>query len=359
MMKFKKYDGMVPGADVPDIGVITKLEPVGDVYNGIGDDGLDTDEFDEVKDEGRFVYTVSVQLITRPGKLVHIPYLFSGMSGAGVQGMVPTAGQGVLVFYVGVARNPVAIGGYNLWTVMRRLVADGVFPELKPGEVISQAAIRDNPMSFLVGQQSEATPVDAYLEVLKGGRIYQDFKGRVIIESRHYRADGSDGAFVQTVYGNPAVSQADDEANDFNEKDGSAGSYIAMQTRISPRPGEDPVFIMNVTQDGMLALEFVKGWFGRAPGEGETPPVSVEVDVAGGLVTLDAPSIKHGREASEKAVLGDTLVGMMEDLIDYIINMRQPVGGAGPTAGPPMNLGDFLTLKSQLSTMLSNTNLVE
>ena len=359
LKRFKTYGGEVPGADTPDLGVVKAVQTVGEVDDGFNQVGLESTEFADDVAEGRFSYTVLIQLVSRPGILTKVPYMYGAVGTSVMSGAVPTPGQGVLVLYVGSMRSPVAIGGFNYWPVMRRLVRDGLLPELKPGEVLHQAGIRNDPMSLVAGAETSGQPGGQFYEVLKGGRVYHDYKGRLTIESRHFRADGTDGAFVQTVYGNPSLSKADDEAADFNETDTSAESLIALQTTVRSRPGDDPLFVLNITQDGKIALEFVKGWIGRAPGDGAEPPVTVEIDVANGQVILDAPEILQGRAATEKAVLGDTLVSMMGDLIDLITGMRQPVAGAGPTAGPPTNLGEFLSLKNQLSTMLSETNKVE
>ena len=126
-----------------------------------------------------------------------------------------------------------------------------------------------------------------------------------------------------------------------------------------PREGVNPVFLVNISQSGKVAFEFVKGWFGRAPGEGTEPETTVEVDVENKRIVIDADTILSGRGAEEKSVLGDTLKTLLESLIDEIINLRQPVAGAGPTVGPPVNVAEFLAIKESLDSMLSIINKVE
>lgn len=354
-LSITKYRNLVGSKGLPDLGVITKVQKVSDVDLGLDEAGRESDEFESVST--RYSYTVEVDLLSSHGLVSNAIYMMSGLSGAGGSGMVPMVGEGVLVLYVGMRRNPIALGGFNLWQVMRRLIADELFPELKPGEVFHQAAIREDPMSFFDSTEEQPDGELAYTEVLKGARVYLDYKGRLVLESRHFRGD--DGAFVQIILGNPASTVVADEENDFNDIDPTAESLIALQGLVAPTPDVDPVFKFAVTQDGKVSFEFVKAWFGKAPGETTEPATTVEVDVAEGLVTFDAETIKAGRDAEQPAVLGDTLKDLMEQLIDLIINMRQPVAGAGPTAGPPTNILQFTQLKSSLETILSGTNLVE
>lgn len=344
-----QYEGQYSDTMNSDLGRIMSVQRISEMPYDEDDYGKQTTEFDSFKN--RCSFTVTIQLLTRNLQIKNVPYMVSASIGGGSIAM-PVRGQIVLVAYFGNSRYPIALGGYNTWKVMRRLIAREIIPELKEGEIFQQAAIRSNPMSLFQEPDSGAN----LNEIYKGGRIYHDWKGRTIIESRHNR-DG--GAFVRVMLGNPAVSQADDESNDFNQRDEVSGEYIAAQIAISPTEGYDPVFLLNVDKDGKVSMQFPKAWIGKAAGEGNTPQTTVEIDVVNNRVILDAAEIKSGRDATEKAVLGDTLVDMMGQLIDAIINMRQPVAGAGPTAGPPINIATFMTLKSSLSDMLSNTNKVE
>ena len=350
----QRYGGIVPMPWTPDLGVVLSVLPVAAVDSGTDEYGKASDEFSEVGQ--RSSYLLDIDLITRAGRLTRVPYLMPALSGVSVSGAIPVQGQGVLILYVGANRGPVAVGGYSLWRSLRRGIADDRFPELKPGEVIDQAAIRTDPMSWF--QEPDDNTPGATGEGTLGARVYQDFKGRLILESRHLRV-GGDGAFTRIILGNPAASQTDDEANDFNEKDASTDSYIALQATVAPNETSDPLFVLNVTQDGKVALEFKHGWIGRAPGETETPDTTVEIDVENRRLIFDGELIQQGRDANESAVLGDTLVQLLSDLIDAITGMRQPVGGAGPTAGPPTNLQTFLHLKQSLPDALSETNQVE
>ena len=351
----KRFQGMLPGEMAADLGVIGSVNRVGTVDNGLDVQGLETDEFDSVA--SRFAYTVNVAMLTRDGYLRNVPYLFAAIGGGGLNAGIPTVNQQVLLTRVGNKNMPVAIGGLMSWRELRRMIADGIIPELKPGEFIHQASIRSNPMSYF--EESSSDNEVATIERFKGARVYGDFKGRLFAESRHIR--NGNGSFVQVILGNPAGSQADDEANDFNEKDETTDSYIVMQGRVAEsEESTDNLFLFNVTQDGKVVFEFAKGWFGRSPSEEDptVPETTVEVDTVNKTVILDGSTIKAGRSASEKAVKGDSLVNELESLIDFIINLRQPGSSVG-TTGPPTNTAQLLALKPRLRAALSNTNLVE
>lgn len=68
-------------------------------------------------------------------------------------------------------------------------------------------------------------------------------------------------------------------------------------------------------------------------------------------LTLNAQTIHIGKDASEKAVLGDTLVKLLGQLIDAIMAQTHPTA-VGPS-GPPINVAAFAALKPQLMTALS------
>ena len=352
----KKYGNLIKGTNVTDIGVITAIQKVSEIDLGLNEAGLDSEEFVDVVD--RFTILMTVELLSRVGTITNVPYYLPTAGLMGFAGAIPTPGQQVIVLYIGSQRSPIAIGGAYTWRVYRRLVANGTLPELKPGEIHLQGAIRNDPMSFFdEGSPEEVDPI-VIRESFKGARIFLDYKGRLVLESRHYRADGNDGAFTQITMGNPATA-IEDETNDFNKKDVSNEDYIALQGVVAPRPDDDAVFKFTVTQDGNVAFEFPKGYFGRAPGE-VVPQTTLEVDVTGEQVIIDGKVIKAGRDAEEKAVLGDTLKSLLEQMIDAILGMSQATAGpGGPTTGPPLNAATFFKLKTDLRTMLSNTNLVE
>jgi len=345
----KRNAGLMPGKSTFDWGVITKVERVVDVDPGIDEKGEESTEFDAVASGTSF--TVEVLLMTREGTLRNVPYLFSAINHFGFSGSIPMVNQMALVVYVGVDLAPLVVGGFTRWRSIRRLIEAGILPELRPGEVLNQSSIRSDPMTWHgVGEWNK--------ESGKGARVYYDYKGRLIIESRHYR-DGN-GAFTRMTFGNPANDE-DDAVNDFNDIDAGAGAgdYVVVQVHVAPDEESDPVTLINITQSGKIALQFKKGWFGRAPGEGAEPVTTVEVDVEAGKIIIDAAEIYLGRAAEEWAVMGDTLVAKLESLIDLIIGMRQPVAGAGPTSGPPMNTASLRQLQRSLDEVLSGTSKVE
>ena len=73
---------------------------------------------------------------------------------------------------------------------------------------------------------------------------------------------------------------------------------------------------------------------------------------------LESPSIKIGsNNASESMVLGDTLKGILEELINAINALTVPTP-VGPS-GPPINAPQFSGISAKLQTMLSAITKVE
>lgn len=360
MISLKPYMGLAPPRGSQDVAVVTTVHRVADLDDGLGLNGVVSSEFTD--DHARFGYAVTVKLLTREGVLTKVPYVFMAATENGFAGGIPIVGQNVIVMYIGSKYAPFAFGGVLLWRNIRQFIDRGRLPELKPGEVLLQSTIREHPMTVLDTDlpQEELT----YLYNTPGARVYLDYKGRLICESKHYRSDGSDGAVVTMILGNPAEDGDGntDEMSDFSGNDASSDSLIAMSTSVAPRPGESPLYVCNITQDGKVSFEFTKGWFGRSPSDADlsAPVTTVEIDVEGKQVIIDAESIVLGRGANQPAVLGTKLVTMMSNLVDLILGMRQPTAGpGGPTTSPPMNATQFIQLKQQLDSMLSQTNKVE
>ncbi len=69
---------------------------------------------------------------------------------------------------------------------------------------------------------------------------------------------------------------------------------------------------------------------------------------------INSPEIYLGLDAVEPVVLGDTLLGLLEELIDAILAETHPTP-VGPS-GPPINAADYSSIKSRLSTFLSPQN---
>lgn len=68
-------------------------------------------------------------------------------------------------------------------------------------------------------------------------------------------------------------------------------------------------------------------------------------------MTLIAEKVEIGKDAPEAAVLGDTLVSLLQQLIDAIAALTVPTP-VGPS-GPPLNNAQFQNIKSRLKTALS------
>jgi hypothetical protein len=158
--------------------------------------------------------------------------------------------------------------------------------------------------------------------------------------------------------GNPSDSLSDDESHDFNAKDPVSGGYVALQLVVAPSEDADPVFTLNVDDLGRASIQFKRLWVGRGAQDGADPPTTIDIDIDQGTVVIAGEAISIGRGASEALVLGDTLASYLQDLIDAIINMRQPVAGAGPTAGPPVNVAQFQALRGKVQTLLSQNHKV-
>ena len=74
----------------------------------------------------------------------------------------------------------------------------------------------------------------------------------------------------------------------------------------------------------------------------------MKIVVDDGDVTIDAKTINLGNKASEPAVLGDTLVDLIGQIVDQIVAMTVTTN-VGPS-GPPINAIQFSLIKEQLNT---------
>lgn len=92
---------------------------------------------------------------------------------------------------------------------------------------------------------------------------------------------------------------------------------------------------------------------------------SIVVDHKAGMITISSENdltlkgkkIHIGDAADEHAVLGDTLVKLMGQMIDFITAINVPTA-VGPS-GPPLNSPAFIALKAQLQTTLSTFTFVK
>ncbi len=69
---------------------------------------------------------------------------------------------------------------------------------------------------------------------------------------------------------------------------------------------------------------------------------------------INSPEIFLGLNAVEPVVLGDTLLGLLEELCDALIAETHPTP-CGPS-GPPINSSDYSSIKSRLKEFLSPQN---
>ena len=72
------------------------------------------------------------------------------------------------------------------------------------------------------------------------------------------------------------------------------------------------------------------------------------------ITIINSPEIYLGLDAVEPVVLGDTLLGLLEELIDAILAETHPTP-VGPS-GPPINAADYSSIKSRLPQFLSPQN---
>lgn len=72
---------------------------------------------------------------------------------------------------------------------------------------------------------------------------------------------------------------------------------------------------------------------------------------------IDSPEILHGENATEPAVLGDTLEDILGDLIDALNALTVPTG-VGPS-GVPINIAQFEAVRARLIEFKSTKNKIE
>lgn len=81
----------------------------------------------------------------------------------------------------------------------------------------------------------------------------------------------------------------------------------------------------------------------------------IEFDKDGNIFirNVDGKTVEVGRSAQEAAVLGDTLKGLLDELIDAIGALTVPTG-VGPS-GTPINIAQFQSIKARWEQFLSQT----
>jgi len=75
---------------------------------------------------------------------------------------------------------------------------------------------------------------------------------------------------------------------------------------------------------------------------------------SGDIAIINSPEIYLGLDAVEPVVLGDTLLGLLEELCDALAAETHPTP-VGPS-GPPINVAQYNSIKSRLKTFLSPQN---
>jgi len=82
-----------------------------------------------------------------------------------------------------------------------------------------------------------------------------------------------------------------------------------------------------------------------------------EYKTVDGITTIEAEEIKLGTGATEAVALGDTLKGILDEILDAInlITVPTPMG----VSGTPLNFAVFETIKAKLDTILSTKSKVE
>lgn len=93
--------------------------------------------------------------------------------------------------------------------------------------------------------------------------------------------------------------------------------------------------------------------------EGDTPTVTLRhsngtelvLSPSGINVTHEEGLVFVGKDAEEAAALGDTLKGLLEELIDAIVQLT--VNTVGGPSTPPLNSAQFQSIKQKLDTFLS------
>lgn len=111
--------------------------------------------------------------------------------------------------------------------------------------------------------------------------------------------------------------------------------------------------VVNVTKDGEtkteIQYEAEKGFHYKDEFENE-------VTAKDGEINIISKKINHNK-GKEPMVLGDTLKGILSDLIDAIMAITV-VSPSGPTS-PPSNAAQFTAIKGQLNTILSKISNLE
>ncbi len=170
--------------------------------------------------------------------------------------------------------------------------------------------------------------------VIVGGIRHQDDDHDDVAKGHHYEfefnganvAVNDDGSWTVTNKGKTA---ADGKADPKRDKDG-AGTTVKVEAngnfQVSTATGQK-IVINNKAST---------------------------IEVSGGKkLTLVADRVNLGSDADEHAVLGDTLQGILEEMIDLSIRQAY-MSPVGPTIGPSINAPDWIKIRAKLQKIKSH-----
>ena len=129
-------------------------------------------------------------------------------------------------------------------------------------------------------------------------------------------------------------------------RDAIPSDFASTETNWMITPGGHQIILDDQDGEEFIRVQHI---------DGET---LIEMDSDGNIFITNKSGSKvnvgDGAEnANEPAALGETLKGLMEDLIDAINSMTVPTP-SGPS-GTPINSAQFEIIKGRLDTMLSET----
>lgn len=177
----------------------------------------------------------------------------------------------------------------------------------------------------------------AILDIYFSGEIDSETNSGFEVRARSSRRQSRIKASVDGV----ATLYGDETAHVFSEE------MIKLQVGSQETENDTEISTLTIDRSGMV--EYLDRYENSIVIDGEAGDMTIQMK---NRVTLDADKeILIGMDANESAVLGDTLVDLLGQILDAIVAIT--VTFPGGTTGTPVNAPQFLAIKAQLDTIKS------
>jgi len=191
-------------------------------------------------------------------------------------------------------------------------------------------------------------------ELLKLRKSTNSAHAEIMIDGR----DGSITTLIQNTSGekppriNSLIGDRDFPAEILHTIFGTVLNYIngSQTTRVSE-------YIEWLIDDPRIDDKITRISYTKGVGYDYLDEFENKIKIEDQKMMIDSPEILHGENATEPAVLGDTLEDILGDLIDALNALTVPTG-VGPS-GVPINTAQFEAVRARLIEFKSTKNKIE